>query len=345
MASAREIARETGVSVATVSRALNSQPGVSVRTRQRVMKAANMVGYQGSASRRTAVGVGFALLGDMNMWAYDLMLLDGMRNGLNDSKLDVQVIDIQRDKSDDETYTEFFVRRGLRGVVLRTSSKYKDTCEEIASEGFPSIVLAERFESPRISFVSCDSSAATQRGVEHLIQLGHQRIAMVTNRRDDRDHQDRLDGYQRALENNGIPLDEDLIIRIVSNLEGGMNALNELMSRRTPPTAICFADPHSSVGAMCRANQIGLKLPQQLSILGFDDGNLRNMVSPVMTAVCQDTQEIGYEAARWLGGRILGQHQTPMQSVIQASLMINQTTGSPPSEPTQLQPDGRPVGD
>lgn len=345
MASAREIARETGVSVATVSRALNSQPGVSVRTRQRVMKAANMVGYQGTASRRSAVGVGFALLGDMKMWEYDLMLLDGMRRGLNDSKLDVQVIDIQRDKSDDESYTEFFVGRGLRGVVLRTSSEHKKTCEEIATEGFPSIVLAERFDSAHISFVSCDSTSATQRGVEHLIQLGHQRIAMVTNRRDDRDHADRLNGYRRALENNDIPFDDELIIRIVSSLEGGMNSLNELMSRRTPPTAICFADPHSSVGAMCRANEIGLKLPEQLSILGFDDGNLRNMVCPVMSAVYQDTREIGFEAARWLGGRILGQNQTPLQRVIQASLMINQTTGSPPSEPTQLQPNGRPIGE
>ena len=344
MASAREIARETGVSVATVSRALNSQPGVSNQTRQRVMKAANMVGYKGSSSRRTATGVGFALLGDMKMWDYDLMLLDGMRVGLNESKLDAQIVNIPRDKSDDETYTDFFVRRGLRGVVLRTSSEYKHTCEEIASEGFPSIVLAERFESPSISFVSCDSTSASQRGVEHLIQLGHQRIAMVTNRREDRDHADRLQGYRQALETNGIAYDEELIIRIVSSLEGGMNALNELMSRRNPPTAIFFADPHSSVGAMCRANEVGLKLPQQLSILGFDDGNLRNMVCPVMSAVFQDTREIGFEAARWLGSTILGQAQAPLQRVISASLMINQTTGSPPSEPAQLQPSGRPVG-
>ncbi len=344
MASARQIARETGVSVATVSRALNSQPGVSVRTRERVMKAANMIGYNGAASRRSATAVGFAVLGSSNLWDYDWFLLEGIREGLNDSKLDVQIINIQRDKAKDETYTEFFVRRGLRGVILRTTAAYKDTCEAIASEGFPSIVVAERFDSPKISFVSCDSTSATARGVEHLIQLGHKRIGMAVNVSEDRDHADRIRGYKQALEANGIPFESNLLIRIASDLEGGKNALNELMSRRVPPTAICFTDPYSSVGAVCRANEIGLRLPEQLSILGFDDGNTRNMVNPVMSAVCQDTSQIGQEAARWLGTRVMGESGDPLQRVFHASLMINHTTGSPPCDSVQLQPDGSPIG-
>lgn len=343
MASVREIAQEIGVSVATVSRALNSQPGVSVRTRERVMKAANVAGYKGAAARRNAVSIGFALLGDMQLFDYDWLLLEGIRKGLNDSKLDVQVIDVQRDKADDETYTQFFVRRGLRGVILRTNHKHRRTCEAIATECFPSVVVAERFDSPEINFVSCDSTAATARGVEHLIQLGHQHIAMAVNRGGDRDHMDRVAGYKQALEANGIAFEPELLTRIAANLEGGANALNELMSRRTPPTAICFADPEPSVGAICRASEIGLRLPEDLSILGFDDGKLRHMVRPVMSAVCQDTREIGREAASWLGDCLLQEHFEPLQRVFQASLVINQTTGAPPSHPVQIQPDGSPI--
>ncbi len=340
MASAREIAEKSGVSVTTVSRVLNRHPDVSLATRERVMKAVDRAGYRGPNGRRIGVSVGLVITGDARMWEYDWQLLEGIRVGLNDCKLDLQIINLQRDKRERETYTQFFMRRGLRGVILRTFTQYRGICEAIIAEGFPSIVVAERFEGTDINYICCDSTDESRLAIEHLIQLGHRRVALAIHRRADRDHMDRRSGYETALKSNDIALDHALIAQVVPNLEGGVNAFNQMMSLREPPTAIYFTDPLASIGAMCRAQEVGLKVPEQLSIIGFDDGDIRHRIYPLLTAVCQDTHELGAEAAIYLEKIISGTTQTPVQRTLRASLEINSTTAAPPQGVVRIQPDG-----
>jgi len=201
-------------------------------------------------------------------------------------------------------------------------------------------VVAERFDGTDINYICCDSSDESRLAIDHLIHLGHRRIALAIHRRADRDHLDRRLGYESALLASDIPVDEHLIVPIVPNLEGGANAFNQLMSLREPPTAIYFTDPLSSIGAMCRAQEVGLKVPDQLSIIGFDDGDIRQRIHPILTAVCQDTRELGIEAAISIQKIISGTAQTPVQKMLRASLEINRTTAVPPSSIIRIQPDG-----
>ena len=172
------------------------------------------------------------------------------------------------------------------------------------------------------------------------MDLGHERIAFVLHGRADRDHIDRYNGFKKACAERDIEPDEDLVLRIEANLDGGRTALNRLMSLPEPPTAIVFSDPLPGIGAICRAHEVGLQIPRDLSIIGFDDGDIRKRIYPIMTAVCQDTREIGMEAAVWLSKRLDNEMSKPLRQVIDARLEINQTTGIPPKKPVRMQPNG-----
>ena len=104
------------------------------------------------------------------------------------------LLNLRRDKRPEETYTQFFMRKGVRGAVIRTMQDSRDICVEIAKEGFPTMVISERFDEPFINCIDCDSKPDSVRAVEYLIRLGHRRIAFAMHNMPDRDHTDRLEG-------------------------------------------------------------------------------------------------------------------------------------------------------
>ena len=135
-----------------------------------------------------------------------------------------------------------------------------------------------------------------------------------------------------------------MVIKIDANIDGGMSSLNRLMSLTDHPTAIVFTDPLTATGALIRAQEVGLKIPDDLSIVGFDDGTQRYKVYPRLTAICQDTHELGVEAGKWLGHRLRGLVNEPLRKVLHATLEINQTTGIKPEKPVRLAPNGDVIG-
>ncbi|MEZ6193424.1 MAG: LacI family DNA-binding transcriptional regulator [Phycisphaerales bacterium] len=306
MASVREIAKKAGVSAATVSRALNSHPGISAETRRRVALAANAAGYAMPAPAQARCCVGLLVDTHRALTLYDCLLLNGIRRGLHAARLDVQFVDVTRDITADETFTAFFQSRGLRGVIIPPGSNNHRLSLAVAQEGFPSVSIAERFDEPNVSYVCCGTVEASERAIDHLIELGHKRIGLALPPFSDHDHRDRYEGYCRSLKSHGIELDESLVVRIDPMLEGGAAALNELMSKRQPPTAIFFADPYPAIGAISRARG-GAVGAGRLSIIG-DDGRMRRQVSPMLSAVCQPTEELRVRGrqsgwpARWTAG-------------------------------------------
>lgn len=346
MASVREIAEHAGVSIATVSRALNDRPDVDPRTRDRILATASRVGYAVRKAPRRAVG-DIAMVhteGGVVLSEYDSYLLRGIQQCLQKTRLGLSVVDLQRERGEDEPYAQFFERRGITGLLVRTGSSHRHVCHQLAQTGIPMVVLAERFDDPDINFVRCDSRAESQKAVDHLIHLGHVRIALVIHRRADGDHRDREEGYLAALAEHGIAVDPALIVRTTPNLDGGMSAINQLMVMPKPPTAIYCTDPWASVGLVCRAQDLGIRIPDELSIIGFDDGVSRKRVYPRITAVCQNTEELGYEATSWLVQRLGSDEAPPCRKVLSAYLEINQTTGGPTERPARILPNGVRLG-
>lgn len=345
MSSVRQIASRTGVSPTTVSRVLNQHPDVSAVTRRKVLQAMNQSGYAHATPVRQACSVGLVSTGiRKKISIYDSFLLNGIRAGLEDRDLDIQVMNLGLEHTKEQTYTDYFTKRGIAGVFLQTDEHGQSIRDAIVAERFPCVLLADRTDDPGVSYVCCDSRPASREAVEHLIHLGHRRIAIAILRQSDRDHQDRFSGYKDALEAHGLEVDDALVRYIPPTPQAGANVINTLMSRPEPPTAVFFTDPFSASGALCRAHEIGLSIPEQLSIIGMDDGDARRQVFPRLTAVCQPTEDIGFEAARWLGGVIRGTAEAdPCRVHLRATLEINRTTAIPPATLVRFQPDGTPL--
>jgi LacI family transcriptional regulator len=248
---------------------------------------------------------------------------------LDECRLDVALLDLRRDKQPDETYTQFFIRKGVRGVILRTLAESRDVCLRIADEGFPHVAVSERFEEPQVNYIDGDSRRESVRAVEYLIALGHRRIAFAMHNAADRDHVDRLEGYREALAAHGVPYDERLVFRQPLTIAAGATVMKLMLTQPDRATAIYCADPALAVGVVQKAHELELRVPDDLSIVGFDDSDVRYGVYPVLTAVCQSASRLGYQAATWLGRAIQGDSTGSLRATIPTYLEINRSTAPP----------------
>lgn len=342
MASVRQIARRAGVSITTVSRVLNNHPQVSAQVREKVLAATNKSGYVQSVGRRSIANVAFAYTGESSLGSpYDAALMQGIAQAMEEFGFDLTVLDARRSKLPHETYSQMFLRKGIRGVVLRTTAQTQGVCEAIASEDFPAVVVGSRFNAPGVNFVDCNSRESSREAVEHLVGLGHRRIAVCMNIVDDSDHADRLAGYEQALVDNGIELDPRLVLRTPANRLGGSQVMRRIMSMADRPTAVYLTDPMTAVGALNEARKMGIVIPADLSIVGFDDAELRFGVSPEMTSVCQDAVQLGREAFAALH-RVMTHEDgsASLKQELRTWLEIHETTGAPPTRVARILPDG-----
>ncbi|WP_391560990.1 substrate-binding domain-containing protein [Mucisphaera calidilacus] len=250
-----------------------------------------------------------------------------------------------RQRREGESHTGMLSRLHLDGLLIRDDHQTRQLVEEIAAAGIPSVVIADRFEREDVNFVCCNSFTPTLQAIEHLLHMGHRRIAICHNVLSDTDHRDRIAAYDRAMADAGLETDPALRFAIRADVEGGGAALCRFLSLPDPPTAIFFTDPPATVGALRRAMELDVRVPEDLSIVGVDDEDLRKMTHPVYTAVCQNANELGYQAARWLC-RSLSDTASPGENTerialqIEAILEINKTTGAPPATPVRVSPTG-----
>jgi len=297
MPSIRDIARRAGVSGATVSRVLNNQATVSEGVRQKVMREINRSGYVPTIGRRSTTNIAYVYTDESSLGSpYDAALMYGISTGLELTGLDMIILHTRHSRRPDETYSQMFMRKGVRGAILRTTTASKHVCEAVAEEGFPTVVVGDRFDDPRIRCVGYHSRRASREAVSYLVEQGHTRIAMGTNVVDDTDHLDRIAGYTIALKDHGIEPNPSLLLRVPAHREGGQQLIRRMMVMKPRPTALFIADPFACIGALIEAHAQGIRIPQDLSIVGFDDGDIRYSVYPHLSAVCQDAGKLGRHA-------------------------------------------------
>ncbi|MEE2989348.1 MAG: substrate-binding domain-containing protein [Planctomycetota bacterium] len=275
--------------------------------------------------------MGLAYTGPISLGSqYDAAIVAGMVATLDKSDLDLVFLNLQRDKKLSESYMQFFHRKGIRGVVLRTTKRTRNVCEAITDEGFPCVVVGDRFDREGMNYVYCDSSNASYQGMEHLIALGHRRIALaISDLVKDSDHEDRLKAYEQALEDHDIKLDRKLYFHIPPSHPDGAQVVRRMLSMAKPPTAIFFTDPLVAVGAINEAHKLGIRIPDDLSILGFDDTEVRHHVSPTMTSICQDARRLGIEGITMLSQVLDPKYDgTPVTEDLSTWLEVNGTTAA-----------------
>ena len=302
MSSMRRVAELAGVSAATVSRVLNNHPSVRPAVRQRVLEVANQSRYVATVGKRSVGNIALLYTGPMSLGSpYDMALMEGIGQRLDDFGFDLMVLSANRSRQPEESLSQMFIRKGVRGALIRTTTGTREACKQIAIEGFPAVAIGERFEDDeRLACVYADSIGSSAEGVEHLLGLGHRRVAVSINVEDDSDHADRVEGYRRALTAAGIEIDDRLILRTPANVAGGGQLLRRILAMGERPTAIFVADPMVAIGLINEAHARGVRVPEDLSVVGFDDLDTRHLAHPAVTSVCQDARAIGATATQLL---------------------------------------------
>jgi DNA-binding LacI/PurR family transcriptional regulator len=343
VATIREVARAADVSVATVSRVLNNTATVSPGVRDRVLEVAGRLRYgAGSAARAATHHLALVYTGPSSLSSpYDVAILGGMSEAAEAAGFDVLITHLASGQRSNETAAQRLARKGIRGAVLRTTTETRHVCVDLAKDGFPSVVVGDCFQDePDVSYVCADSGPTSYQAVEHLISVGHRRIAVVLNQVADHDHQDRMRGYERALREHGMAIDPRLVHRVAAQRPDGAQVMRTLMSLRDRPTAMFIADPPIAVGAINQAHEMGVRIPDDVSIIGFDDADTRDDVYPTMSAICQDAHRLGYEAAQAVWQRLLDRSDAPLRVVHPTWLELHGTVTKPPTVAMRVLPDG-----
>lgn len=351
MSSVRAIAQQLKLSPATVSRVINNHPDVDETTRERVLAAINQAGYFPSTGRLQTNVLALAYPDDpvkTEYGSFEPALLSGIMRGLDEHQFDLKLLSIRRDKTPDETYTQFFLRKGVRGVIMRVFRHNRTLISRIASERFPCVVVAEQFDDPDVSFIRSDSYPSSRRAMEHLLSLGHKRIALAIHHVSDSDHMDRRRAYDDAIVNAGLKIDPRMIFEISAGFNAGEQVLDSMlmMPAKARPTAIFATNPMTALGVMRRAQERGVSIPRDLSLVGMDDSDTRLHTWPRMTAICQDASLLGYESANWLTRRLQGSERgksLTMRRLMQTTFEVNGTTAAPGSDATETAGKPTPV--
>lgn len=345
MANIRQVARHAKVSIATVSRVLNGHESVAPELRKRVLTAAEACDYSPTATRRQTEHIALLYAGIATpAGPYDSACIGGMVEALEQAPFDLVVLNHLRDRQGAETFRQFLKRKQVAGVVVRCTEEHRNVATEIADSGVPTVVLGDHFDHPSLCFSYCDCRAASEEAVDYLCSLGHTRIAFATCERDDGDHVDRLRAYQSVLEAHGL-YDPTLVYRIPPHRLDGAQLMRAMMGVRNRPTAAFIADPLVAVGAIVEAQSMGVRIPEDFSIIGVDDTDTRTAVYPRMTAVCQDSASLGRQAVALLCRTVL--EGAPLEAVErepsrapQAWLEINHNAGPPPEVVSRVLPNG-----
>jgi DNA-binding LacI/PurR family transcriptional regulator len=295
------------VSLSTASRALNDAYGVSPTTRQRVLDVARQLDYVVSpeASRLAGGATGRVALvvPHVERWYFGA-IIGGLEHVLSAAGLDVLLYHVGDADDRRRFFNDLPVRRKVDGVVVVAFPV--DEAERQRLQLMGVTIVAAGGDSATYPHVRIDDEVASRQAVEHLLRLGHTRIGMITAVDPYQPARPtRSEGYYSALADAGIPIDEGLIVSIDWGGAQGADAMAQLLSLTEPPTAVYAHSDEVALGAMRTIRRAGLRVPEDISIVGVDDHPLADLVD--LTTVRQPAREQGVLAARMLLALLRGE--------------------------------------
>ncbi|GAA1963820.1 LacI family DNA-binding transcriptional regulator [Microbacterium deminutum] len=298
------VADEAGVSVATASKVINGRGGVGEETRRLIEEIADRLGYVSVGERERPVRGKreplIELVSDTFLNPYTLLLLSGAVTAAENAESAIvtrQLSAIARQTP--LKWAQRLALGGRIGVIEVTSQFSAERERALRKVGLP-VVLVDPIEVPRMSLVSVGATnwAGGLEATQHLIELGHSNIAYIGGPRGAACDVARTHGYQAAMQQASLHIDLTEVIHGPFTFEHGLTAGLQVLSRPTPPTAIFAASDVTAMGVMEAARTLGISIPGQLSIVGFDNTMLAHTSSPRLTTIHQPVEEIGQTAVQ-----------------------------------------------
>ena len=326
-----QVAEEVGVSAMTVSNVLNGKPGASDETRRRVFEVAERLGYQPNISARNLKAGRSGLIGVLTLdltTQYGLEIVRGIADELAAAEREMLINATYQDAAREMDRIEFLSRGMVDGVLMIAPVLESETVELLRRKNVPCVVIDPRRQDVALPRVIVDNYDGMRAGTEHLLRLGHTRIGYIRGDSDMDSSSIRFQGFSDALNLAGIGMDPRLVVDCDFTYAHGFRAASALIAEHRP-TAIAAGADLIALGAVDAARALGLSVPTEFSVLGFDDLPQASQSFPGLTTVRQPLHDMGQTAARALLSLLDGQRLLLDRMQLPTELVLRGTTAAP----------------
>ena len=328
--SMKDVARHAGVSVATVSHVLNDTRRVAPATHARVLAAIEQLGYEsnmlarGLRTKRTMI-IGLLVSDIQN--PFFTSAVRGVEDAALPRGYHVVLCNTDEDLQREDEYLRELRKRQVDGLILASSAPRLQPVHQPWSFDRPVVFMDREVAGVQGGSIRVDNVKGMHLAAEHLVQLGHSRIAMVSGPLDKISGYERYHGLRKALADLGLNLDDELVRFGDFRLDGGKRAAADLFAVSPPPTAVVVANNLMTLGCLLALRELGWQVPRDISVLGFDDMDWAPLMNPPLTTIKQPTYQMGEEAVEMLFEQMRGEE--PRHVFLDPRLIVRQSTAPP----------------
>lgn len=327
MATIQEVAKTAGVSVATVSRVLNNRVTVKEKTRKKVEQAIKELNYEPSVLGRNLRNSESRLL---------LVLIPSISNpfyteiinGIEDTAIgkgyNILLCETDSNPKREAIYFNLIRNRLADGIILMDPTVNRENLYDLANK-HPIVQCSEFDESGAISYVSIDNELAAYQAVKHLIKIGNKKVALINSDEKFLYARERKRGFEKAMREFNLPIEPRWIRNVTEfGFEGGQQAMRSLLNGEERPDAIFSVSDVFAIGALKEINSVGLKVPEDIAIIGFDKISFSNMTYPTLTTIAQPMYKMGCISANMIIDKIKGKEVESL--ILDHELIIREST-------------------
>lgn len=329
----RDVARLAGVHPSIASRVLNGDKSTSVKeeTRQRVLEAARSLGYRPNAPARAlrmkTTGNIALVIPDVSNPVY-AEIIRGAEQRARQSGYFLLLASTEGTDPREREFLHALLEGRVDGLILANALLEPGVIDDLEKGGYPYVLVNRRTHGAR-RYVVADDKGGAAMAVHYLIGLGHRRIGHLAGPQAADTAVSRFEGYREALGQAGIPFDRTLVASGEYTTDAGRRGARQLLSLNDPPTAVFASNLRVAAGAMDVARQLGVRIPDDLSIIGIHDAELAALLTPALTTVRMPLEAMGREAVDMLI-RLVNDERGPDQVVLtQNELVVRETVGPP----------------
>jgi DNA-binding LacI/PurR family transcriptional regulator len=327
----KDVAKQAGVSIATVSRVINGLPNVSADTRRKVLRAIKALNYQPSrtaqrlrAKRSRVLGV---IISDIEN-PFFTSVVRGIEDFAYERGYSLVLCDSDEDGEKERLYIDVLRAEGVAGVILAPTARVNSHLANLIAHGIPVVAIDRPIEDLGVDSVSVANAEGAFQAVEHLLRLGHRRIGLVSMQFIPTGRERRA-GYLRALHQYDIHVSHRLIRLGLAKPEAGYECARQLLQLAPRPTALFVDDNMMMLGVLAAIRDGGLCIPDDISVVGFDDMPWAPLLQPALTVVAQPTYELGRQAAEHLLERLAQPDKPVIHELLTPKLIVRASTTPP----------------
>lgn len=332
MLTIKDIARKADVSVATVSKVMNGYDDIGDATKAKVLKIIKENNYRPKANAQSLrtnksflVGLFFKEHQDTGVkHPFFRGIISGLEEKLLENNYDM--ILFSANWEDQFSYLEKCQFRNVDGAILMGVPKDDPKLRELLNSKIPSVFIDLDISDKKASYIISNNEEGARKAVRHLAELGHKKIATIKGEQITIPTQKRLAGYKAEMRAQNLEIKDEWIIQGRFSVDGGVKAMQKILELDNQPTAIFCMGDEIAVGAMQTIKEAGLKVPDDYSIVGFDDIEISQYLNPALTTIRQQKEEMGIEAANMVLELINNQEEKVEPVIIDTELVLRDST-------------------